>query len=78
MPPAARNVLHAVLPGRLPILRRMSTLERRIPWIIVTLAVLAGAGGYFASQQLFAPGASQPRSTRIQPPLPSSSGVITR
>lgn len=76
MPPGPAGGLHAVQSGGLPILRRMSTLERRIPWIIVALAVLAGLGGYFASQKLFAPGASQPQlaGTLLYPepkPLPA-------
>jgi len=31
----------------------MSTLERRLPWIIVAFAALAGIAGYIASQSLF-------------------------
>jgi len=37
----------------LPILRRMNNLERRLPWIIVALAAIAGIAGFFASQRVF-------------------------
>ena len=31
----------------------MSTLERRLPWIIVAFAALAGIAGYIASKNIF-------------------------
>ena len=76
MLPGPAGGLHAVQSGGLPILRCMSTLEKRIPWIIVALAVFAGLGGYLASQKLFAPGASPPQlaGTLLYPqpkPLPA-------
>lgn len=42
----------------------MNNLERRLPWIIVALAAIAGIGGFFASKQVFdlrGAGESMPR-----------------
>lgn len=36
-----------------PILRGMNNLERRLPWIIVALATIAGIAGFYASQRVF-------------------------
>lgn len=35
----------------------MNSLERRLPWIVTALALLAAIGGYLVSQRMFAPGA---------------------
>jgi len=36
----------------------MNSLERRLPWIVTALALLAAIAGYIASQRVFAPGAA--------------------
>lgn len=47
----------------------MSTLERRLPWIIVTLAALAGLAGFWLGQSVYSDAANTNPPTRLQSAL---------